>query len=358
MIDPAMRRKRVLEGLAEGVEAFLVSNQSNVRYLTGFTGSNGQLLLGGAEAFLTDGRYTEQSAGQVPDLVRHTYGPEGLGARLAEILREAGVRRLGVEATCLTLEQARKLGEALDGIDLVPLTDTVEPTRMRKDPDEVDAIVRAQRVAERALTETLSGWTGGTEIELALAIEWAIRSGGAEAVSFDVIVASGTHSALPHARPRDVEIGAEDLVLVDIGARVDGYCSDMTRTYLRGAPDPMPRVHAAVVRAVEACVEAIRPGVTCVDADKAARDVLVDEGWGEQFVHSTGHGVGLDIHEEPKLATTSERTLEAGMVVTVEPGVYLPGVGGVRVEDLLLVTDDGAEVLTALDRGPSWPASV
>jgi Xaa-Pro aminopeptidase/Xaa-Pro dipeptidase len=306
--------------------------------------------------FLTDGRYTEQSAAEVPDLARITYAPSAFVETVAEVASERGVARLAVEAADLSLDGHRRLAEGLEGIELVPTTGVVEAVRMHKSAAEIDAIRRAQRVAEQAVTETLGAWTGGTELDLALALEWAIRTGGAEAVSFEVIVAAGANAALPHARPGPRPVPGDGCVLVDLGARVDGYCSDMTRTWLRGAPDPLPEAHAAVVRALEAGCAAIRPGVTGADVDRAAREVLEAEGFGEAFVHSTGHGVGLDIHEEPRLARTSEATLEEGMVVTVEPGVYLPGVGGIRVEDLVVVTSSGIENLTTLPRGPGWPA--
>jgi Xaa-Pro aminopeptidase len=246
---------------------------------------------------------------------------------------------------------------ALDGAELAHTSELVEAVRATKDATEIAAIRRAQRVAEGAVSSVLRAWDGGTETDLALALEWAMRTGGAEGVAFEVIVATGPHSALPHATPRRERAALEEVLLIDIGAKVDGYCSDMTRTYLGpNAPDELIRGHEAVVRALEAGCDAVRPGVSATDVDRAAREVLEQEGLGELFVHSTGHGVGLDIHESPSLTISSEDMLEPGMVVTIEPGVYLPGVGGVRVEDLLVVTDDGADNLTTLDRGPASPS--
>lgn len=349
------RREAVLKAAQEHAEAMLVTAQVNVRYLTGFTGSNGQLLLASSPVFLTDGRYTEQAAAQVPDVDRVIYGAEGSHAALAAALRERGIRRLAVEAGDLTVDAHARLAAKLEGVELVATTEILERVRLRKSPEEIDAIRRAQRVAEKALTDALTSFAGGTERDLALAIEWNMRTGGAEAVSFDLIVATGAHAALPHATPRDAW---EDsgVLLVDIGAKVDGYCSDMTRTYLSGgAPGEVVRAHEACVRAVEAACAAVRAGVNASVVDKAARDCLAAEGLAEFFVHSTGHGVGLDIHESPRLSQVSEAVLEPGMVITVEPGVYLPGAGGVRVEDLLVVTEDGYENLTALPRGPRPP---
>lgn len=357
MTDLADRRDRVRARLADDADALLVTSLDNVRYLTGFTGSNGQLLLSAEPVFFTDGRYTEQSADEVRDVARRIYTQ---GSKLAdavdEVLDEQGIRRLAFEAADLTVDAHGRLAERLDSVDLVATTDVVEGARARKEPGEVDALRRAQRLAEAALRDVLAKWSGGTELELALELEWAMRTGGAGDVSFETIVASGPHAALPHAQPRNVPIPPEGVLLIDMGARLDGYCSDMTRTFLRGAPDPLPRAHDAVLRALEAGVSMARAGTPCAEVDAAAREVLDEAGFGEAFVHSTGHGVGLDVHEGPRLARTSEEDLEPGMVITVEPGVYLPDVGGIRVEDLVLVTDDEPEILTAFPRGPELPS--
>jgi Xaa-Pro aminopeptidase len=210
-------------------------------------------------------------------------------------------------------------------------------------------------LAEQAVRDTAGKALGETERGLAMAIEWSIRTAGAEGLSFPVIVASGAHSALPHAEPRDERI-EPGILLIDLGAQLDGYCSDTTRTYLTAqAPDPLPKVHEAVVRALEAACAVVRPGTKSSDVDTAARSSLERDGYAELFVHSTGHGVGLEIHEGPTLTPVSEGVLEPGMAITIEPGVYLPGVGGVRVEDLLVVTEDGYENLTTLPRGPELP---
>lgn len=351
------RRTRVGEALPEGVQALLVTTPANVRYLTGFTGSNGQLLLASESVFFTDGRYTTAAAEQVPDLARAIYsGTTKFNDLLGKALADRGITRLAVEANHMTLATGDKLREDLSGIELVPTKQIVEKVRVRKDAAEIEAIRRAQRVAEEALVSCLKAFRGGTEADLALEIELAMRKLGAEAPSFDTIVATGPHSALPHATPRPVDIDVDGVLLVDMGAKVDGYCSDMTRTFLGPeAPVELRSVHDAVVAALEAACAAVRPGVRCADVDAAARDVLSQARYGELFVHGTGHGVGLEIHEGPTLGLTSEDVLEPGMIVTVEPGVYMPGVGGVRVEDFLVVTQDGAENLTSLARGPELP---
>jgi Xaa-Pro aminopeptidase len=356
-VSHAARRQRVADGLPSDVGALLVTTPANVRYLTGFTGSNAQLLLGAEPAFFTDGRYDEQSSVQVPDLGREIYsGTTKFSDLLGKALADRGVNRLGVEAAHMTLQSGDKLRDDLSGVELVPTTELVEVVRQRKDAEEVAAIRSAQRVAEGALVEVLRGFSGGTEIDLALEIEWAMRKAGAEGVSFETIVAGGAHAALPHATPRPVPVDLRGLLLIDMGAKLDGYCSDMTRTFLGPqTPDEMVSVHRAVLESVEAALAAVRGGVPCKDVDRAAREVLEAHGYGERFIHSTGHGVGLEIHEGPTLAPSSEGVLETGHVVTIEPGVYLPGIGGVRVEDFVVVTDDGYDNLTALDRGPDLP---
>jgi Xaa-Pro aminopeptidase len=357
MSDFSARRDRVLERLGDDVAAMLVTDPLNVRYLTGFTGSNGQLLLGTKPVFFTDGRYDEQSATQVPDLERVIYsGATKFSDLVGRALADRGITEVVVEGGYMSIATVDRLHESLDGVTITPKTDIVEVVRARKDADEIDAIRRAQGMAESALVGVLQKWSSGTEAELALEIEWAMRTAGAEAVSFDVIVATGAHAALPHATPRHVPADIDGVLLIDMGAKVDGYCSDMTRTYLGPkAPAELVTAHNAVRAALEAACDAVRPGVKAADVDKAARDRLEAEGLGHTFVHSTGHGVGLDIHEGPALSTSSEDSLEPGMAVTVEPGVYLPGVGGIRIEDLLIVTDEGADNLTTVDRGHGLP---
>ena len=351
------RRRKAVDGLLEDVQALLVTTPSNVRYLTGFTGSNGQLLLTADAVFFTDGRYQEQSSKQVSDLVREIYsGTTKFSDLLAKALADRGVTKLGVEAANMTLQSAEKMRSDLSGIELVPTTEIVEKVRMRKDESEMGAIRAAQHLAEQALVGALKDWSGGLEADLALDIERRVRESGGEGMSFETIVASDGHAALPHASPRREPVNTNGVLLIDMGAIVGGYCSDMTRTYLGPqAPGEMRTVHDIVVAALEAGCAAVRPGAKCSDVDAASRKVITDAGYGEQFIHSTGHGVGLEIHEGPSLTVSSDQVLEAGMIVTIEPGVYLPGVGGVRVEDLLVVTDDGAENLTALPRGPEIP---
>ncbi len=335
------------------VPALLVTSLSNVRYLCGFTGSAGELVVTpDTLTFVTDGRYREQAAAEIAAAgveadVRIVSGPSG------EAVRDAtgACERVGLEAASLSWAKAEALREAL-GAELVPTKDVVEGLRACKDSGEVDAIRRATDVADAALSEVLAAWDPArTEVGLALALEWAMRTRGASGTSFDSIVAAGPHGALPHARPGDDAIGEGRPVVIDYGCIVDGYCSDTTRTVCWGAVEAeFVEVYDVVSAAQDAARDAVAPGVACRDVDAAARGVISDAGYGEQFVHSTGHGVGIDVHELPRLAATSDDVLAAGNVVTLEPGIYLPGAGGVRIEDVVVVTDAGCETLTGAPR--------
>jgi Xaa-Pro aminopeptidase len=343
----AARRER-LRLLREdcGCDVLLVTDLTNVRYLTGFTGTAGALLVGEepeSDRFVTDGRYADQAAAQVPD-VRPVITRD-----LDWLVRSvpAGAR-LGLEAGSVTWGEARTITDMLDGRRVVPVAGAVERLRAVKDEDEIAAIRRACEIASVALADVLHLIRPGrSEREVAVALERAMIDAGAEERAFTSIVASGENSAVPHHRPTARVLQAGDLVKVDFGARVDGYCSDMTRMIALGEPAPELReVFAVVSEAQRAGVRAAVEGATGGDVDETCRDLIADAGYGERFVHGTGHGVGLDIHEAPRLAAGAGDTLRSRMVVTVEPGVYLPGRGGVRIEDTLAVRGTDPEVLT------------
>jgi Xaa-Pro aminopeptidase len=249
-------------------------------------------------------------------------------------------------------DHVRLAGMLRAGIELVPAGGAVEALRAVKDADELEAIRAAARLADDALTEVLGrGLVGRTEREVALDLEFTMRRMGAQAASFPPIVAAGEHGALPHATPRDVAIPAGTLVVVDWGAQLDGYASDCTRTYATGDIDPRDgQVYELVLQAQEAALAAVRSGPTGREVDAVARSIIDAAGHAEHFGHGLGHGVGLDVHEGPRLSKQGETALAAGMVVTVEPGVYVPGAVGVRIEDLVIVTDDGAEVVSSLPK--------
>ncbi|HKF82572.1 MAG TPA: aminopeptidase P family protein [Solirubrobacterales bacterium] len=339
-----------LEGLLGELELdrFLVTDLTNVRYLTGFTGTNGACVCGpGLRLFFTDFRYTERAAAEVEGWEALTIGNDWLKG-IAERLDG----RVGFEDDQVSVRLLGKLKEKIaDGTELVPAGGQVEKLRRVKDDEELAAIAEASK-----LTDDVWGWAleqglaGRPEREVARATEARIRELGADP-SFPAIVAAGSNGALPHAEPGEREIGRGELVVFDMGAQLDGYCSDGTRTFATGDPGEEGRaVYEVVRRSQQAALEAIRAGVTGEDVDTAARALIDDAGYGERFGHALGHGVGLEVHEGPRLAQRSDDVLAPGEVVTVEPGVYLPGNLGVRIEDLVVVADDGLRNLSSLPK--------
>ena len=350
-MDVAARMGR-LRARFDGIEALLVTRLVNVRYLTGFTGSAAMLLVTRDGAtFVTDGRYRDQSADQLTaagvtaDIV---IGLTQADQRAALARAANAVMRLGLESDGVTWAQQRSFSEWFPNAELVATDALVDGVRIVKEPGEVERIRAACAIADDALAELLPTlYAAPTEREFALRLEFAMRERGASGVSFDAIVASGPNGAKPHARPTDRRIESGELVVIDFGCVVDGYCSDMTRTVSVGEPTPdARRVWETVFDAQRAGCGAVAIGAECAAVDRASRDVIAAAGWGDAFIHGTGHGVGLEIHESPRVASTSTGTLSAGHVVTVEPGVYLPGIGGVRIEDTLAVTVDGPVPLT------------
>ncbi|MGH9281744.1 MAG: aminopeptidase P family protein [Acidimicrobiales bacterium] len=353
-MDVADRLPGLRAGLAEaGCEAVLVTNLANVRYLTGFNGSAALLLVLPDELVLaTDGRYQFQSAEQLATAGVEAHFVIGNLAAQREGLAQAaaGIARLGLEAASVTWARQRAFdAEWFPTADLVPTEGLVESLRRVKDEGEVARMAAAAQVADQALAAVRPLLAGrATELEIAVALDFEMRRGGASGSSFDTIVASGPNGAKPHARPSARRVEEGELVVLDFGAVVDGYCSDMTRTVSAGPPrsETLARMVEVVAESQRAGVAAVRAGVAAADVDRVCRDVIAAAGWGDAFVHSTGHGVGLDIHEAPTVSATSGDTLAAGQVVTVEPGVYLPEHGGVRIEDTVVVTDTGCRPLT------------
>ena len=359
-MDVAARVDRLRAALdAAECDALVVSNLTNVRYLTGFTGSAGIVLVTGDELlFVSDGRYRDQSAAEL--------AAAGVEARIeivaadpdsviADAARAAGVGRLGMEAQSVTWAQQRRwAGELFDSGELVATLGVVEDLRLVKDVGEAARIRAACAIADAALAQVRPRLGDGpTEVEFGLELDATMRALGAADVSFETIVASGPNGAKPHHHPSRRVISEGDLVVIDFGALVDGYHSDMTRTVAIGdVGDDRRRMLEVVLESQQAGVEAVGAGVTAADVDAVCRQVIDESGWGEAFLHSTGHGVGLDIHEEPRVSGRSTATLVAGHVVTVEPGVYLPELGGVRIEDTLLVTDGGCDRLTLAPKDP------
>lgn len=339
------RLRAQLDGAA--VDALLITNLTNVRYVTGFSGTNGQVLIGAsAAAFFTDPRYAARAGDLVSGADVVIY-PRKVSDALEPRLRATGVGRLGVEATTMTLAERDRLASELPDVELVPVENLVERSRRIKEPAEIEAISTAARIADEAFTWVLDRIVPGvTEREVALDLEVRMRMAGADEVSFDPIVGSGPLSAHIHHSPSDRRFDKGDLILLDFGARVGGYCSDMTRTLVLGpATDEQRETYELVLAAQLAGIAAARPGARGSEVDAAARAVVQEAGRGAEFPHSLGHGVGLDIHEIPALRLSDE-PLVPGEVVTIEPGVYTVGTGGIRIEDMVVVSEDGCEVLT------------
>ncbi len=362
-MDVVGRAPRLRAALSEtGCDALLVSHRVNIRYLTGFTGSAGMLMVLPDELLMvTDGRYRDQAPMESERAgVKLRVAVCGSSGAQREELAKAvhGLERLGLEAAAVTwAEQRRYAQEWFPDIELVATDRIVENLRVVKDEGEVARIAAAAAIADAAIELVKPLMVEGvTEREIAIELDTAMRRCGASGSSFETIVASGQNAARPHARPGRRRFVRGDLVVVDFGAVVDGYCSDMTRTFVLGTPSPTAARMLEVVAASHAAgAGSIAPGVRCADVDRAAREVIGEAGWGEAFLHGTGHGVGLDIHEEPRVSSLSTATLAPGHVVTVEPGVYLPEHGGVRIEDTLVVTSEGSRPLTLASKDPALP---
>jgi Xaa-Pro aminopeptidase len=352
-------RPRRLAAVADGIMAaqmdgLLVTGAANVRYLSGFSGSSALLFVTQRESLLiTDFRYQTQAAEEVGDLARVVIEPQSLWSGLWQNLAQLShVKVAGFESAHLVHRDFQRLLEAGSRWQWRPTIDLVEVLRERKDQDELGHIRAAVAAAEVALDLTMKRVRAGmTELEVAGALEAALRQAGSDGFPFPSIVASGPNAALPHARPTVRELGEGDFLLVDFGARVAGYCSDITRTFVVGRASEEQRELYDVVRlANERAVRAVKPGMSGRDADEVARGYIEDRGFGELFGHSLGHGIGLEVHEAPRLAKTAESPLVEGAVVTVEPGIYRPGWGGVRIEDDVHLGAGAAEVLTRFPR--------
>jgi Xaa-Pro aminopeptidase len=335
--------------------AILITCPTNVSYLTGFTGDSSVLLLGQErDIILSDGRFTTQLAEESPALEAFIRpATQTMTQAVAQVAGSLGIGRLGFEAVALSVAEFEKLREALPTPTLVPTTERVESLRQIKDEDEVAAIRQAIDIAEMAFSQLRSALRpDASEKEIADELEANLRRNGATGASFPPIVAVGTRAALPHARPTEAtRIGDGNFVLVDWGATCRPYKSDLTRVVVTGkVTSEFEKVYGVVLAAQERGIAAIRPGVRAQDVDAEARSVIEQAGFGRFFEHSLGHGLGMDVHENPRLRKLSETILEPGMVVTVEPGIYLPGWGGVRIEDDVLVTADGCELLSRLPK--------
>jgi len=342
------RIERVRQRLdKEGVDALVVDSPWNRRYLTGFTGSAGVVVVDRSAVYLlTDFRYYDQVRAEAPE-VKLVRCDNGVLDGFAQVLGGKGYRRVAFEADHVSVKTHKQFAEKVQGCEWVPASGWVEELRCVKDASEIAAIERAVRLADRAFAYIVDRLKGRTEREIALDLEFFMRKEGAERLAFPTIIASGPNGALPHASPSDRVVSDGDLVTLDFGCVVDGYCSDMTRTVAIGRADEKQReVYFLVLSAQKAGADGVRAGRTGKEVDAAARRIIEEAGYGERFGHGLGHGVGLEVHEAPRLSKLSESVLEPGMVTSVEPGIYISGWGGVRIEDLVVVTDEGCRTLT------------
>ncbi|MBL8989312.1 MAG: aminopeptidase P family protein [Gemmatimonadetes bacterium] len=347
---PARRREALRAELAEQhLDAVVVAGAANIRYLTGFTGSAAHLVVSaGRTVLVTDFRYAGQAPAEVGREVDVRIERSSLWNGLRQSIGALGIRRLGIDRSRVTLAAWEEFRQ-VTAVELVPVSGLVERLRVTKDPEEIEAIRDAARLAGEALASVVDFIRPGrTELEVAAELEAALRRRGSEWHPFQSIVAAGPRSALPHARSSERPIGVGEFLVVDFGAQVRGYCSDITRTFVVGArADQRQRDTYGVVREAQTRARgALRAGLTGREGDSLAREVIARAGMGEAFGHSLGHGLGLEVHEDPRLSQTSETPLPAGAVVTVEPGVYFDGWGGVRIEDDLVLVDGGAECLS------------
>lgn len=330
-----------------GIDAMLITSPSNRRYMTGFTGTSGTVLISQNEAkFITDFRYVHQAGNQAK-------GYEVVENRdaVSEVARQTvnmGITKLGFEQDHLTYKQFNHFDDKIEDVGMVPVSDAIEKLRTVKTGKEIKLLKKAADIADQAFTHILDYVRPGlTEMDVNNEFEFYMRKQGATSSSFDLIIASGYRSAMPHGVASNKVIEKGDMLTLDFGAYYEGYCSDMTRTVAIGEPaDKLKGIYNIVLEALDRGINALKPGVSCREVDTVVRDFIAGKGYGEKFGHGTGHSIGLDIHEGPYFSQKSEDDLEAGMVMTVEPGIYLPDVGGVRIEDDVLVTKEGKEVLT------------
>jgi len=337
-----LRVQEILKKL--NIDAMLISNGKNMRYISGFTGETGYVYISNSRhAVITDFRYTIQAEAEAEGYEVITIGNDGYSAALNEVLAADKVNRLGFEAGDMLYADYQELREKLKVNELVPVGKDITAMRRIKTPQELEYIKKAESIGDKVFTEILDFIKPGmTELEVAARIEYLLKVNGAQGISFSTIVASGVNSAMPHAVPSYKKIEKGDFVTMDFGCVYEGYCSDMTRTIVVGkANDEQKKIYNLVLKAQQAALDFIKAGYKGKEIDKVARDIIYNAGYEGCFGHGLGHSVGLDIHENPRLSMLEEDIIEAGMTETVEPGIYIKGFGGVRIEDLVVVTEDG-----------------
>lgn len=335
------------------IDGLLISNGNNIRYVSGFAGETGYLYISEKRhAVITDFRYTYQAEKEAEGYEIITIGSGGYEEAINDILRVDNVNRLGFEAKDMMYARYDELKEKLNISELIPINDDVTRLRRIKTPRELEYIKQAEAIGDKVFAEILTFIKPGmTELEIAARIEYLLKLYGGQKTSFDAIVASGVNSSMPHAVPTIKKVEEGDFVTMDYGCVYEGYCSDMTRTIVVGkASDKQKEIYSIVLEAQLAALEVIKAGMKGKDVDKVARDIINKAGYEGCFGHGLGHSVGLFIHENPRLSPSEEDIIEAGMIETVEPGIYVRGFGGVRIEDLVLVTEDGHENYTHADK--------
>ena len=345
---------------AHQLDAMIVIQPENRRYLSGFTGTDGTLFICPDQAVLiTDFRFTEQASREAPLFEIVEAIPDVLGSELSRLAGETGARRVGFEGDHVSFAIHQNWLEEAKEHELVPVQGLVEGLRAIKDEEELELIRRAAAIGDRALAHVRQSIRPGmTEREVAWEIEVYMRTHGAEAVGFDIIVASGPNGAMAHASVTDRVIAEGEPIVLDLGARVEGYNSDLTRTLILGKPDErFEEIYYLVHDAQLMALAGIKPGMTGREADALAREVIAARGYGKRFGHGLGHSVGLAVHEDPRMGTLSTAVLRPGNTLTVEPGIYITGWGGVRIEDLVVVTESGVEVLSKAGKGPVVPVA-
>ncbi|NLL73898.1 MAG: aminopeptidase P family protein [Clostridiales bacterium] len=335
------------------IDAVLISNGNNMRYVSGFAGETGYLYISdNHHAVITDFRYTYQAEAEAEGYEIITIGSGGYEEAINDLLKKDKVKRLGFESEDMLFSKYEHLRDALAGYELVPIKDEITRLRRIKTPRELEYIKEAEAIGDKVFTEILSFIKPGmTELEIAARIEYLLKVNGGEGSSFPAIVASGVNSSMPHAVPGHKKIEVGDFITMDFGCVYNGYCSDMTRTIVVGkATEKQKEIYNIVLEAQMAALDAIKPGLKGKDIDKVARDIIYKAGYEGCFGHGLGHSVGLFIHESPRLSPAEEDILEVGMTETVEPGIYIRDFGGVRIEDLVVVTEDGHENYTHSDK--------
>lgn len=344
-----IRIERVRKFLKDkGMDAFFISSYENRRYFSGFTGSNGFLIVSQEELVLiTDQRYTEQAKNQAPGFKIITHGLNAFST-IKEALEALNIKSIGYETKKLTDYEIRNIKSLLPNITWLPFEDFGIRDRAIKDSEEIEYIKTAVKIADSAMIRLSKNIkVGMTEREIALELEYLLAKEGSEGAAFGTIVASGKRSSLPHGTPSSKAVEAGEMVVIDYGACYQGYMSDITRTLWIGEQDSrMINIFNIVLKAQEAAIKAVKPGMSCGDIDKAHRDVFIENNLEKYSLRGLGHGVGLEIHEYPRVVMNNDEKLEEGMIFTVEPGLYIPDYGGVRTEDVVLVTKDGCEILT------------